>query len=49
MVGAGACPVLEAEVDHLVDELVLGAVQGGPLAVECLALRLYGLPAFGNC
>ncbi|MGN9779917.1 lipase family protein [Nonomuraea sp. ZG12] len=28
---------------------VLGAVQGGPLAIEWLALRLYGLPAFGNC
>ncbi|MEU4573929.1 lipase family protein [Nonomuraea sp. ATR24] len=28
---------------------VLGAVQGGPLAIEWLALRLYGLPASGNC
>ncbi|MFI6497041.1 lipase family protein [Nonomuraea typhae] len=28
---------------------VLGAVQGGPLAIEWLALRVYGLPAFGNC
>ncbi|MFD9941622.1 lipase family protein [Nonomuraea sp. NPDC059023] len=28
---------------------VLGAVEGGPLAIEWLALRMYGLPAFGNC
>ncbi|MEU7899644.1 lipase family protein [Nonomuraea sp. NPDC049152] len=28
---------------------VLGAVEGGPLAIEWLALRIYGLPAFGNC
>ncbi|NUP03083.1 MAG: lipase [Nonomuraea sp.] len=28
---------------------VLGAVEGGPLAIEWLALRVLGLPAFGNC
>lgn len=28
---------------------VLGAVEGGPLAIEWLALRLIGLPATGNC
>lgn len=28
---------------------VLGAVEGGPLAIEWLALRIYGLPAIGNC
>ncbi|MFI6295622.1 lipase family protein [Nonomuraea sp. NPDC050790] len=28
---------------------VLGAVEGGPVAIEWLALRMYGLPAFGNC
>ncbi|MEO3871383.1 lipase family protein [Nonomuraea sp. B12E4] len=28
---------------------VTGAIEGGPPAVEWLALRIYGLPAFGNC
>ncbi|MEV0615837.1 lipase family protein [Nonomuraea sp. NPDC050404] len=28
---------------------VTGAVEGGPLAIEWLALRMLGLPAFGNC
>jgi hypothetical protein len=28
---------------------VTGAIEGGPLAIEWLALRVYGLPAFGNC
>ncbi|MCP2344585.1 lipase family protein [Nonomuraea roseoviolacea] len=28
---------------------VLGAVEGGPLAIEWLALRVLGLPAIGNC
>jgi len=28
---------------------VLGAVEGGPLAIEWLALRLIGIPASGNC
>ncbi|WP_220449347.1 lipase family protein [Nonomuraea longispora] len=28
---------------------VTGAVEGGPLAIGWLALRLYGLPASGNC
>ncbi|MBN6052741.1 triacylglycerol lipase, partial [Nonomuraea sp. RK-328] len=28
---------------------VLGAVEGGPLAIEWLALRVIGLPAIGNC
>ncbi|MFG3440666.1 lipase family protein [Nonomuraea sp. NPDC047897] len=28
---------------------VTGAVEGGPLAIEWLTLRLLGLPAFGNC
>ncbi|MEW1839975.1 lipase family protein [Nonomuraea angiospora] len=28
---------------------VTGAVEGGPLAIEWLALRILGLPAIGNC
>lgn len=28
---------------------VTGAIEGGPLAIEWLALRILGLPAFGNC
>ncbi len=28
---------------------VLGAVEGGPLAIAWLAGRMLGLPAFGNC
>ncbi|MGI5281820.1 lipase family protein [Nonomuraea polychroma] len=28
---------------------VTGAVEGGPLAIEWLTLRILGLPAFGNC
>ncbi|MGN9839693.1 lipase family protein [Nonomuraea sp. H19] len=28
---------------------VTGAIEGGPLAIEWLALRVYGLPASGNC
>ncbi|MEO3803230.1 lipase family protein [Nonomuraea sp. B1E8] len=28
---------------------VTGAIEGGPLAIEWLALRMYGLPASGNC
>ncbi|MFG1689406.1 lipase family protein [Nonomuraea sp. NPDC049269] len=28
---------------------VTGAIEGGPLAIEWLGLRVLGLPAFGNC
>jgi dienelactone hydrolase len=28
---------------------VTGAIEGGPLAIEWLGLRILGLPAFGNC
>lgn len=28
---------------------VTGAIEGGPLAIEWLTLRILGLPAFGNC